>query len=227
MKLRRTLPLTIVPIAAVFALTGCFGSPSPAPAPASEAPSGAAEPTASASPTDTDSSGGAAASGDVAEPGTKAGVGEELVYEFTGTDDQKALIAAKLVDVTPATAEQVAFLNQQFDKDELKGFEISFIHVEMSKVSGDTIEFQSDYTSFKPSDAEGQRVQDVTLIGWDECTTESFTPEFDAGEPITQCYIAAAPAGGAAPAGVYYDGGYSDVNPYDYYDGKPLLFVQD
>lgn len=226
-KLRRILPLTIIPIAAAFTLTGCFGSPAPAPAPASDsvAETGAAEPTSSASPTE--AAGGSTASGDVAAPGTKAGVGEELVYEFTGTDDQKALIAAKLVDVTPATAEQVDFLNQQFDKDELKGFEISFIHVEMSKVSGDPVEFNADYTSFKPSDAEGQRVQDVTLIGWDECSTESFTPEFDAGEPITQCYIAAAPAGGATPAGVYYDGGYSDVNPYDYYDGKPLLFVQD
>ncbi|MFB2580774.1 hypothetical protein ACEXQD_05955 [Herbiconiux sp. P15] len=147
------------------------------------------------------------------------------MYEFTGTDGQKALLSAELVDVTAATAEQVAFLNEQFDKDELKGFEISFIHLSQSKVSGDPVEFNSDYTSFKPIDAQGQRVQDVTVIGWDECTTESFTPEFDTGESITQCFIAAAPAGGNAPAGVMYDGGYEDPNPYDYYDGKPLLFV--
>ena len=223
MNLRRLSSMTIVPAAALVVLAGCATpSPTPEAAPASEA----AAPTSSASASPTPAADDEAApSGDVAAPGTKASTGEELVYEFTGTDDQKALISTKLVDVTPATAEQVAFLNAQFDNDELKGFDISFIHVQMSKVSGDPVAFDSDYTSFKPADAEGQRVQDVTLIGWDECSTESFTEEFDTGEPLVQCYIAAAPAGGNAPAGVIYDGGYADPNPFDYYDGKPLVFV--
>ncbi|MFB2586616.1 hypothetical protein [Herbiconiux liukaitaii] len=72
------------------------------------------------------------------------------MYEFTGTDGQKALLSAELVDVTAAAAAQVAFLNEQFDKDELKGFEISFIHLSQSKVSGDPVEFNSDYYDGKP-----------------------------------------------------------------------------
>ncbi len=217
--------LVALPAITLLTLAGCaFPKPAaPEPAPETSVPSATSTPTEEAEEPD-DSS---AASGDVAAPGTTAGPGEPLVTEFTGTDGQKALIASSLVDVVPATTEQVAFLNEQFDKGELDGFEISFIHLEQKKVSGDPIEFNADYTSFKPVDAEGQRVQDVTVIGWDECGTESFTPEFDSGETLVQCYIAAAPAGGGAPAGLMYDGGFSEDNPFDYYDGKPLLFLAD
>lgn len=225
MKPLKLSALVALPIVTVLALAGCVPQPSPAPEPAAESSAPAATPTpteAAEEPADA-----SAASGDVAAPGTTAGPGEPLVTEFTGTDGQTALIASSLVDVVPATTEQVAFLNEQFDKGELDGFEISFIHLEQTKVSGDPIEFNADYTSFKPVDAEGQRVQDVTVIGWDECGTESFTPEFDSGATLTQCYIAAAPSGGGAPAGLMYDGGFSEENPFDYYDGKPLLFLVD
>jgi hypothetical protein len=225
MKLRTFGALVALPMVTAFTLSGCALLPS-APQPAAESSAPTASPTPTAEPTEEPSS-GTATSGDVAEPGTTVGPGEELVYEFTGTDEQKALISAALVDVTPATAEQVAFLNEQFDEDELKGLDISFIHVTQKKVSGDPVEFNADYTSFKPVDAEGQRVQDVTVIGWDECGTESFTPEFDAGVAMTQCYIAASPTGGNAPAGVMYEGGYEEGNPYSSYDGEPLLFLVD
>lgn len=218
MKLSRAATLTTLPVVAILALAGCMTPAAPEPE-ATKKPSASAtsEPTQSAS----------SASGDVTEPGTKVGLGEEVIYESQGTDDVTALVSAKLTEVTPATPEQVAFLNSQFDDGELAGFDVTLIRLEMTKVSGDPIAFNSDSTSFAPVDAKGTKVQEVTLIGWDECSSESFSKEFDDGAPITQCYVAAAPAGGNAPAGLMYDGGFTDPNPFSDYDGDPILLIKD
>jgi hypothetical protein len=165
------------------------------------------------------------ADGTVAAAGTKVGVGVPLTYEFTNVDDGIALISAKLLDVTPATADELATINAAFDEDELKGYDVWLIHFEETKVSGEPVEYNSDYSYFSPADASGNKVASPIIFSWDGCASESFTDEFDAGTPLEQCMLAAAPSGGNLPVGMMYTGGYQDDNPYDYYDGTPLYFT--
>lgn len=218
MQLSRATAMITLPVAAMLVLAGCATPSAPDAKPTEKSSSSSA----TSKPTSTGS-----ADGEVTEPGAKVGLDEAIVYESQGTDDVTALISAKLTEVTPATADQVAFVTSQFDGGELDGMDLTLIRLEMTKVSGDPVAFNSDATSFAPVDASGEKVQEVTLIGWDECGSESFTKEFDGGAPITQCYIAAAPTGGKAPAGLMYDGGFTDPNPYDSYDGDPILLIKD
>ncbi|WP_285027029.1 hypothetical protein [Plantibacter sp. ME-Dv--P-122b] len=217
MQLSRASALIILPVAAMLVLAGCSTPSAPDAKPTEKASS-----SATSKPSSTGS-----ADGEVTEPGAQVGIDEPIVYESQGTDGVTALISAELTEVTPATPDQVAFLKTQFDGGELDGYDITLIRLEMTKVSGDPVAFNSDATSFAPVDADGEKVQEATLIGWDECSSESFTEEFDGGEPITQCYVAAAPAGGKAPAGLMYDGGFTNPNPYDSYDGDPILLIKD
>ncbi len=164
--------------------------------------------------------------GEIAEPGTTVGVDEWLSYPFTGTDDQEAVISARLLSVEEATAEERAVLDENFGED-IADYDIYLVRYEQEKESGDAIEFNSDYSFFDVVDADGERVQSVTLIGWDGCKSNSFDEEFDTnGGTLAQCAIGAVPTGDDAPAGLAYSGGYGDDNPYDYLDGEPLLFLK-
>lgn len=218
MKLNRALPTLAVTLATTLALTGCFGS---IVADTTTEPTSAASPSATAG----SDSPSAPADGTLAEPGTRASMGESLTYEFVNTDGGKALISATLKSIEPVSADQLTFLNEQFAQ--LKGYEVFFLIVEEQKVSGDPVEFNASYTGFKPIDANGTKVQAITLIGWDECESNSFTPEFDdAGAVITNCFMAAAVPGGNMPEGIMYTGGFSDPNPYSDYDGKPIYWFK-
>ncbi|MBH0108992.1 hypothetical protein I6E81_02290 [Salinibacterium sp. NG22] len=162
------------------------------------------------------------ASGDVAAPGSTVKLGEWASYDYAGIDDATAVIAARLVSIEPATAAQTDYLVKQISQ--LKGYNVWFLSVEQQKVSGDSIAFDADYTGFSPVDANSEKIQDVTVIGWDDCTTQSFTKEFDTdGATIEQCFIAATVEGGNDVAGVIY-AEYDSV--YAYYDGKPLSFLK-
>jgi len=237
LKLSRILPILTISIAASVALSGCVPFPTlkadstSAPVETQAAPeetTAPVEPETTTPPAETaapeETTAPAPVDGEVAAAGTKAAIGAPLTYEFTNTDDGVALISAKLIDVTPATAEELAVINDAFDADELKGYDVWLIHFEETKVSGAVVEFNSDYSYFSPADASGNKVASPTLIGWDGCASESFTEEFDNGEPLEQCMLAAAPSGGNLPVGMMYTGGYQDDNPYDYYDGTPLYF---
>lgn len=216
MKLTRALPALAVTLATTLALTGCFGSvvadSTAAPTPSSTAASGNDGPSA---PTD----------GSLAEPGTKASMGEYLTYEFINTDGGSALISATLKSIEPVSAEELAFLNEQFAQ--LKGYDVYFLLVDETKVSGADVKFNASYTGYTAIDASGTQVQGVTLIGWDVCANESFPTEFDTpGTVLTNCFIAAAVPGGNKPEGIMYTGGFEDDNPYSDYDGKPLYWFK-
>jgi hypothetical protein len=169
----------------------------------------------------------APAEGELAEPGTRVGIDEWLTHSFTSTDDGEALISARLVSVEPATDEEAAFIVSAFDDGKVDGYDFYLVHVEEKKESGDSVEFDSDYSFFDVVDKDGDQVQEITIIGWDGCETDSFDEEFDtAGGVLTQCFIGAAKSGDLKPAGVLYKGGYEDDNPYSSYDGKPLYFIK-
>ncbi|CAN5581120.1 hypothetical protein BH10ACT7_BH10ACT7_19470 [soil metagenome] len=217
MKLTRALPLLAVTLTATLALTGCFGS---VVADSTAAPT--SSPSATASESDSPS---APTDGSLAEPGTEASIGENLTYEFFNTDGGSALISATLKSIEPVSAEQLAFLNEQFAQ--LKGYDVYFLLVEETKISGADVKFNASYTGYKPIDANGTQVQGITLIGWDECSNESFPTEFDTpGTPLVNCFMAAAVPGGNQPEGIMYTGGFEDENPYSDYDGKPLYWFK-
>jgi len=210
MKVTRILPILALPIALSFALVGCGVVASPA------------DPEAVPETSETEEAPAAPADGEIAPAGTQVGLDTYLSYDYTGVDDVTAVVSAKLVSVEPVSDAQLKFLNEQFDQ--LAGYDVYLVTVDQKKESGDAIIYNADYTNFKVIDAEGTQVQGVTLIGWDECSTESFDEAFDTqGEVLTQCFIGASPAGGNAPAGVAYTGGYDDDNPYK---DEPLLFIK-
>lgn len=169
-------------------------------------------------PTETDST----VSGDVTAPGTKLGLNEWATVEFVGTDDQSALIANRLVSVNPVTTDQQAFLESKLP--ELSGYDSYMFIVEQKKVSGASIVHNADYTSLKPAFADGSRVQEVTMIGWDECKSQSFSKAFDEeGATLTQCLIGAVRTGAGAPDSVIYT---KYDTPYSHSDGKPIVFTK-
>lgn len=222
MKLKRLLAILILPVVAMFVLAGCAV---PKIVTGSDKPDTAE----TDAPAEEDDEPAAPADGELAEPGTRVGANEWLTHSFVGTDDQEALIASRLISVEPVTKSQLAFLNETFDEGELEGYDVWMVIVEEQKISGASIEFDSDYSYYDVVDADGDQVQGITVIGWDECSTESFDEEFDTnGGILTQCFLGAAPSTDTGiPAGVAYTGGYEDDNPYDSYDGKPLLFIKD
>jgi hypothetical protein len=222
MSLKKLLALLVLPVAAVFVVAGCAS-----PAPADKDDKKDTDSSKTETEEEAEEVDEAPADGELAEPGTRVGIDTWLTYSFTTTDDEEALLSARLKSVEPVSAAQLEFLNTTFDEGQLKGFDVWMLLVEEKKVSGATVEFNSDYSFFDIVDADGNQVQEITVIGWDECKTPSFDEAYDtAGGTLTQCFLAASTPGGNKPAGVAYTGGYEEGNPYDSYDGKPLLFIK-
>jgi len=162
--------------------------------------------------------------GEPAPPGTRVGFDVYLTYTFLTTDDEEALLSARLDSIEPATAEEMSVLVENFG-DDIDGYDIYMLRMTGKKVSGAPVVYNADYAFFDVVDSAGERIQTVTLIGWDGCQNESFSQEYDDGAELAQCYMGAVRSGDAPPAGMAYTGGYEDGNPYDYLDGKPLLFI--
>ena len=173
-------------------------------------------------PAESPAEGSRTASADITAPGTKVGINEWATIEFVGVDDATALIASRLVSVEPATQAQTDFLVEKVPQ--LKGYKVSFVKVEQQKVSGDTIAYSANYTSFKPITAAGVATQEVTVISWDDCENQSFTKEFDTvGTVLTQCVISADVEGGDPTAGVMYA---ESNTAYALYEGDPIQFLK-
>lgn len=219
MSLQRILALLALPVVTVFVIAGC-ASPSPS--------NNSDDKDTDSSETEEEDEAEIPAEGELAEPGTTVGADVWLTHSFTSSDDVEALISSRLVSVEQVTAEQLEFLNSSFTEGQLDGFDVYMIHVEEKKESGESILYDSDYSFYDPIDTDGNKVQPIIFIGWDECETPSFDEAFDTeGAVLTQCLLAAVPEGEDAPGGVAYTGGYEDDNPYDYLDGKPLYFIID
>jgi hypothetical protein len=162
--------------------------------------------------------------GEPAPPGTRVGFDTYLTYTFVTTDGEEALLSARLDSIEPATDAEMAVLVENFG-DQLDDFDIYLLRMTGKKVSGPSVKYNADFSFFDPVDSDGERIQSLTLIGWDGCDTQSFDDEYDGGAEVAQCYMGAVPTGEVAPAGMAYTGGYEDDNPYDYLDGNALLFI--
>lgn len=165
--------------------------------------------------------------GEPAPPGARVGIDEWVSFPFTSSDDVEAIISAKLVSIEPVTAEEQAVLDENFG-DQIADYDLYLVRAVERKESGGTIAFSADYTSYRVVDADGERVQEVSLIGWEGCDQQSFTEEFDAGGvELDQCWVGAVPTGDPAPAGLAFVGGFEDDNPYDMVDGEPVYLLAD
>lgn len=205
---------------AAIALTGCSTSaPAPAPAPAEEGTTKVEEGTTKVEETAPAEKDTASVADGITAPGSELALGDWATYEFTGLEDQTAVIQARLVSVEKISAEQDAFLRENVEG--LGGYDIYMMKVEQKKVSGAEVIYEGDYTAFKPAREDGSRAQQLTVIGWDDCRTQAFNAEFEAGETITQCVLGLVDSGAKAPAGVTYSQ-YDSV--YDAYEGEPIFF---
>ncbi|MEO8528964.1 MAG: hypothetical protein ABI435_07790 [Pseudolysinimonas sp.] len=211
--------LFAAPLLGTLLLAGC-AAPTPNPNPVT-----GTDPSTSATPTESAANTPVLVDGEAAPPGTKVGFNTYLTYSYVNTDKEDALLQAKLDSIEPATADELAVLTQNFG-DKLDVYDIYMLRMTEKKVSGASVKFNDDWSFFDVVDAKGERIQSVSLIGWDGCKVNSFTDEYDtAGAELDQCYIGAVPKGSAAPGGMAYTGGYEDGNPYDAFSGKPLLFI--
>lgn len=89
-------------------------------------------------------------------------------------------------------------------KNTLSAFDLYKINVHEVYVSGDDPKFQASYTDYNVVDAKGVKVNDLPLIGFDWCKSNSFTKDFITGTPNDSCLIGAVAKGAAAPAGVEF-----------------------
>lgn len=214
---RKNLAIGLALIAGLV-LAGCSASPEETP----ETPASTDAPNETPAETPAETPSENTAPGDVAQPGATVAIGQWVNYEYLGLDDTTAIISARLVSAEAPSAEDAAFLVKEIPQ--LQGYELIFFTVEQKKVSGDEIAFQADYTGWRPATADRKRAQDVTVIGWDKCKTNSFSKDFDtAGATITQCVIGAKVPGGQDIAGIMYA---PFDSPYAYSDGNPILFTK-
>lgn len=200
-------------------LTGCSAKESDS-TPSSTAAASSSAASESATPSESPASGGhdRALIGDILKPGEKTTGAASI--PFTNADKKTAVFEHKLLSVEKAPQADVDNIVSQVPK--AAGLDIYYLNIESHYVSGDNLAFSAFYTSFDPVDASGNPTQTLSLIGWDNCESNSIPK--DATNPsvtIKNCVAAVAAPGGNAPAGVAWD--QSDT-PYDSYDGSPALF---
>lgn len=203
MKLTKKLPLIGVGLVLTLGLAACSPAaeeePPALPAPAESAPS--EEP--SVEPEESEPADRPAAEG--------AGV---ITYEALGEknadgdyDRFPVEIAVNVNSIDAISEAELADLYStasDSQKATLDAFDFHKIVITQTYVSGGNPEFQSSNESFDPISSDGVELQRLPLIGFDWCATESFSPEFIDGAPITSCILAAVAKGSPAPAGVQF-----------------------
>lgn len=139
---------------------------------------------------------------------------------FVKYDGKKAVFAHKLVSIEKAPAADVEQLVEK--SSQLKGMDIWYLRVESHYVSGDDLASSSIYSPLVPVTASKKRAQDITLIGWESCATDSVpSPGNDPSVIIENCRAAVAAPAGDAPVGMAWSDSDSG---YDIYDGKAAYF---
>jgi len=185
----------------------------PAPTTSETAPS-------EAESTETPSTGGDTATDGELSPGTVSGAGWHS-YENINYDDAKAILAVQIDSITPASQ---AFTDELVAKSaNLVDYDLVLVKYKQKFISGDVMDFNADYTNFGVGQSSDQRVlQSVSLIGYDDCETQSFPKDWStSGEILDQCLLAAVPKGGATTVdSLVYQA--SDT-PFSKYDGKPAF----
>lgn len=211
---------SVVAIGAALMLAGGLAACSPASDPVkTKAPSPSAsktiEPSASATE---EPSGDYTPSGSVLKPGDRTtGAG---VVPFLNYDDQVAEFEHKLVSVEKAPQADVDAIVAEVPQ--AAGLDIYYLKIESHYVSGADLAHSSFSTSFNPVDADGNKTQSISLIGWDNCPSGSIpNPGNDPATVIVNCVAGVSAPGGSAPTGVAWSQYDTD---YDSYDGSPAFF---
>lgn len=219
MKLKNLAAAGLGAVVLAVSLAGCSLLPQPpAPAPDKPTSSESDKPTKTDTDEPTKPAPGGAEDGAVLNPGDRtSGTG---IVPFVNYDEKTANFAHKVTSVEKAPASDVDALIAEIPQ--IKGMDVYYVTVTSNYVDGDNLEFSSFSTEFSPIDADGNTTQKVSLIGWDNCESNSIPkPGNDPATAILNCYASVVPSGQPAPAGVAWS---SYDTPYDPYDGKPALF---
>lgn len=220
MKLKNIAAAGLGAVVLAVSLAGCSLLPQPPAAPVDKpttsdtdkpATTETDEPTTEPAP-------GGAADGAVLNPGDRtSGTG---IVPFVNYDDQTANFAHRVTSIEKAPTADVDAIVAEVPQ--VKGMDVYYVTVTSHYVDGANLEFSAFYTEFSPIDADGNETQEVSLIGWDNCESNSIPkPGNDPATAISNCYAAVVPAGQPAPAGLAWA---SYDTPFDKYDGKPALF---
>lgn len=197
MTINKPALASVAALALVFGLAGCS---SPAAEPektdkpvASSAPS--EKPEKTEEPEETEAP---AAEGDTVAPGTTVAVGEEAIVSWEPSDDTPAQpVSITVKSITPGTIDDFAVVGADFQA-KLEGFTPYYITVEAKKVdlAGAELAYQSLYSDMSAINADGRKMQTVSIIGdFEPCNTSSLDATFDEGAAQTFCYIVAGPDG--------------------------------
>ncbi|MEO7349677.1 MAG: hypothetical protein ABIW32_07460 [Terrimesophilobacter sp.] len=217
----RTCVTLILTVTGLLALSGCSANDSQVEKPATGSSSEAPIAVPTTKPSTPSDEGSDTPSPNLTRPGATVTMGKWASYEYTGTTQQKAVIAARLVSVDKVTAAQQALLVEQIP--ELSDYTIWMLQVEQTKVSGASIATESDYAAFYPVGVNKKKVQYVTMIGWNDCSSKVFSLAFDDGAPVSQCILGATKTDQPEVAGVIYA---PFDSPYDAHDGNPINFLK-
>lgn len=219
LRIRFSTALAGVAIASLVPLAGCsFGGLTGATVTPS-AGSVSAEPTESTVPVTPSTAVTTPAEGSTS---TQPATGETLApggvatgsaqIKFVGTDDKSAIFSHRIVEVVKATDAEYEELAEKIKQ--LKNYDVWFVNVESSYVSGDDLAYSSFSTHLEPVDSDRDDLQNLSLIGYKSCSSGSIpSPGDDSSSVIKNCRATAVPKGAAAPAGIkwdQYDTDYAD-----------------
>jgi hypothetical protein len=227
--MKKLLPFAGVTLALALALTGCTNADEPA---ATKSPTATKSATATPTPSATPSAEPTATATATEKPeDAKAEV--EVTWQALGEkkeNDEYVKFPVKLAVTVPSIEklsdeelEEVNAVADDEQKNTFAAFDFYKVNVEQTYVSGKDPVNQSSYTDFDVVDAKGVELNDLPLIGFDWCATNSFSEDFVKGTPNKSCLVGAVAKGAEAPAGVQFS--QSDTK-YDAADGKPETILK-
>lgn len=150
---------------------------------------------------------------------TTAGAG---ILPFSNHEDKTASFSHQIADISLAPDADVDAIVAEIPQ--AGGMDVYYITVDSNYVSGDNLEHSSFSNEFEPVDADGVELQSLSLIGWDNCESNSIpSPGDDPSTTISNCIAAVVVPGQPEPAGVAW-AAYD--SPYDSYEGSPAFILQ-
>lgn len=214
-KFRRLATACAVPVIAVSVLSGCFSI-----LPQSEASKPEKQVEAPVEKQEQKKPQEGIAAGTLLAPGEQV-QGAPGSVPWKSFDGSESVWTHQVVSIELAPSADMSVMLESVPR--LVDYDVYYVVVHSSYVSGEVTPFASFQTEFQGVRADGMQLQDVSLAGYENCpaNTPGAEPE-DPNTVIENCVAVSSPKGSAAPDGVawaQFDTGY------DKYQGSPALIL--